>query len=256
MDRFAEGDLVLLVDSRERRYMFRLVSGGVFHSHAGTLTHAEVLGKPQGTEVASSGGARYLALRPTLAEYTLKMKRGPQVIYPKDTAAILIWGDIFPGAAVVEAGIGSGALTLALLRAVGPRGRVTSYEVREDHAAVALANIESFAGAASNHTLRIQDVADGIDAGTDRVVLDLPDPWRVVPAVSAGLVPGGILVTYVPTVPQVQQTVIALEQHGFGFVQTFEVLHRGWHVTARSVRPDHRMVAHTGFITVARSTPD
>jgi len=249
----ADGDLVLLVDRKQRRYLVTLRSGGQFHSHAGVLDHDSLIGAEEGVRVRSSGGAELLAVRPTLAEYVLKMKRGAQVIYPKDIGPILMYADVFPGARVVEAGIGSGALTMALLRAVGPEGAVTSYERREDHAAQALANIAGFLGGTPNHVLRIGDVSEGIDeSDLDRVVLDLPEPWTVVTAAAGALRPGGILLTYLPTVPQVQKAVDAMDDAGFSQCDTFEVLHRGWNISGQSVRPDHRMVAHTGFLTVAR----
>jgi tRNA (adenine57-N1/adenine58-N1)-methyltransferase len=188
------------------------------------------------------------------------MPRGAQVIYPKDLAVIPMWADIYPGARVFEAGVGSGALTMALLRAVGDRGCVVSYEMREDFAATATKNIERFMGKVPNHFLQIRDAYEGIEIGEgtsswmfDRVVLDLPEPWRVVPHAARALRSGGLYLSYVPTVPQVMQTVQALEQSRvFAMVQNFETLLRTWNIKGRSVRPDHRMVAHSGFITVAR----
>lgn len=254
---FSAGDLVLLVDRKQRRYLVTLAAGKSFHSHAGTLDHDALIGSGEGRRVRTSGGAELVVLRPTLADYVLKMKRGAQVIYPKDIGPILVYGDVFPGAAVVEAGVGSGALTMALLRAVGPAGTVTSYERREDHAAQASANIAAFCGEVANHVLRLADISEGIaEREVDRVLLDLPEPWTVVEAAGDALVAGGILLTYLPTVPQVQRAVDALVAHGFGFCETFEVIHRGWNVDGMSVRPDHRMVAHTGFITVARLLGD
>lgn len=254
---FSAGDLVLLVDRKQRRYLVTLAAGKSFHSHAGTLDHDALIGSGEGRRVRTSGGAELVVLRPTLADYVLKMKRGAQVIYPKDIGPILVYGDVFPGAAVVEAGVGSGALTMALLRAVGPAGTVTSYERREDHAAQASANIAAFCGEVTNHVLRLADISEGIaEREVDRVLLDLPEPWTVVEAAGDALVAGGILLTYLPTVPQVQRAVDALVAHGFGFCETFEVIHRGWNVDGMSVRPDHRMVAHTGFITVARLLGD
>lgn len=253
----AAGELVLLVDRKQRRYLVTLEAGRTFHSHAGTLGHDELIGGGEGRRVRTSGGAELVALRPTLADYVLKMKRGAQVIYPKDLGPILVHADVFPGADVVEAGIGSGALTMALLRAVGPTGRVASYERREDHAAQARVNIAAFCGDAANHVVHVADVSDGIaERDVDRVLLDLPEPWTVLPAAGASLRPGGILLTYLPTVPQVQKAVDAMQTHGFGLLETFEVLHRGWNIDGLSVRPDHRMVAHTGFLTVGRLLGD
>jgi tRNA (adenine57-N1/adenine58-N1)-methyltransferase len=186
------------------------------------------------------------------------MPRGAQVLYPKDLALIPMWADVYPGARVFEAGTGSGALTMALLRAVGPRGLVVTYEAREDFSRTAMANIERYLGAVPNLLALRKDAYDGIacpDDGLpfDRVVLDLPEPWRVVPHAARVLRSGGIYVSFVPTVPQVQQTVDALERTAvFGMIETFETLLRTWSVQGRSVRPDHRMVAHSGFLTVAR----
>ncbi len=197
-----------------------------------------------------------LALLPTLGEYVLKMPRGAQVIYPKDLAMITIWADVYPGARVFEAGTGSGALTMALLRAVGLGGSVVSYEAREDFARTAMKNIERYLGSVPTLTVRKQDVYEGIDEGEgifDRIVLDLPEHWRVVPHALRSLRSGGLYLSYVPTVPQVMQTVEALERAAqFGLIETFETLLRTWNIQGRSVRPDHRMVAHSGFITVAR----
>jgi tRNA (adenine57-N1/adenine58-N1)-methyltransferase len=200
-------------------------------------------------------GLRYVALRPTLAEFVLDMPRGAQVIYPKDLAMILFWADVYPGCRVLEAGMGSGALTLALLRAVGPDGRVITYEQREEFARRALANIHMRSGEVSNLTVRLGAVEDGVadEEPVDRVVLDLPEPWKLTPAMARVLRPGGILLSYVPTIIQAQQTAETLgrDRH-WALVETFETLFRPWNIEGQSVRPFHRMVAHTGFITVAR----
>jgi tRNA (adenine57-N1/adenine58-N1)-methyltransferase len=195
-----------------------------------------------------------LALRPTLSEYVLKMPRGAQVLYPKDLGVILQWADVYPGARVFEAGTGSGALTMALLRAVGDRGHVISYEAREDFARTAMKNIERYLGPAHNFTLRQRNAYEGIEeTDVDRVVLDLPEPWQVVPHAAGALRSGGVYLSYVPTIPQVMQTVEALHRaQVFSMIQTFETLLRTWNVEGRSVRPDLRMVAHSGFLTVAR----
>ncbi len=188
------------------------------------------------------------------ADFVLKMPRGAQVIYPKDLGVLLLWGDVYPGATVLEAGTGSGALTMTLLRAVGPAGRVISYEVREDFARQARRNIERLLGTVQNLTLRAHDIYTGIpDRPVDRLFLDLPEPWRVVPHAAEALRPGGVWVSYVPTVPQVAQTVAALRaENRFAVGETVEALVRPWHIDGQSVRPAHRMVAHTGFITTAR----
>lgn len=231
-----------------------LQRGQSFHCHRGIVSHDALIGQPEGTTVRTNTGATLVAVRPTLGEFVLKMKRGAQVVYPKDIAMILMHGDIFPGARVVEAGAGSGALTLGLLRAVGPEGRVTTYELREDFAAVARANVEAYAGKAENLEIRIGDVYEDIaETDVDRIVLDLPEPWRVLGPASSALRPGGIFVSYLPTILQVSQLVEALRADpAWAMIHPFEALVRGWHVDGRSVRPDHRMVAHTGFITTAR----
>lgn len=199
-----------------------------------------------------------LALRPTFGEYVLKMPRGAQVLYPKDLALIPMWADVYPGARVFEAGTGSGALTMALLRAVGPRGLVVTYEAREDFARTAMTNIERYMGAMPNLIALRKNAYEGIDLlddgiPFDRLVLDLPEPWQVVPHAARVLRSGGVYLSFVPTVPQVQQTVEALERTAvFCMIETFETLLRTWSIQGRSVRPDHRMVAHSGFLTVAR----
>lgn len=247
------GEPVLLVDHRGRRYMIHLQPGHVFHYHNGTVDHDSVIDLDPGSTLFSSRHGRLHAFRPTLSDYILEMPRGATVSYPKDIGAILVRADVFTGARVLEAGLGSGALSLALLRAVGDGGRVVSYEVREDHAARAVENVAVYwGGQPAHHEVRPGDVA-GVreEAFFDRVVLDLPEPWATLPAVSRALVPGGIWCSYVPTVPQVQRTAAALVAHGFTRAETVEVLERTWNVSGASVRPDHRMVAHTGFLTTA-----
>jgi tRNA (adenine57-N1/adenine58-N1)-methyltransferase catalytic subunit len=250
---FAAGDRVLLVDSKKRRHLITLVSAGSFHTHAGIVAHDDLIGAPDGTTVRTSRGQRLVAVHPTLAEFVLEMPRGAQVIYPKDLGAILISADIFPGASVLESGIGSGALTTALLRAVGPTGSVVGYELRDDFATKAQSNVLSFLGADVPLTVEVRDVYDGIDVvGLDRVLLDLPEPWRVVKHAANALAPGGILLAYLPTIGQVARLREEMAESPFGMIESYEVLHRGWHVEGQSVRPDHRMVAHTGFITHGR----
>lgn len=254
------GDRVLLIDGRDRRYLVTLATGRQFHSHLGIVEHDDLIGSTEGSSFRASGGGRYIAVRPTLADYILKMPRGAQVVYPKDIGLILVYADVFPGAVVVEAGSGSGSLTLGLSRAVGPDGRVISYEIRDDHHAGAHKNVtewyEGIGGKPANVELRIGDVFEGIpEQGVDRMILDLPEPWRAVGPATAALAHGGILCCYLPTVPQVSQAVEAMRAGGFGLMSTFEGLVRTWNVDGLSVRPDHRMVAHTGFIVVGRKLP-
>ncbi len=250
---FAAGDRVLLVDNRKRRHLVTLEAGGQFHTHAGFVPHAEIIGQPDGCVVRTTRGARLTAVRPTLAEYVLEMPRGAQVIYPKDLGPILVLADVFPGARVLESGVGSGALTMALLRAIGPTGHVTGYEIREDFAKRARQNVEGFLGPDVPLDIEIRDVYEGIELDDlDRILLDLPEPWRVVKHAEQALHAGGILLAYLPTILQVARLREELDESGFGMVQTLEVLNRGWHIEGQSVRPDHRMVAHTGFLTVAR----
>jgi tRNA (adenine57-N1/adenine58-N1)-methyltransferase len=254
---FEPGERVLLVDARERRYLVTLRTGGQWHSHLGSVSHEEVIGALEGSELLTSGGSPLLALRPTLADYVLKMRRRAQVVYPKDIGLILVYADIFLGARVVEAGTGSGALTLALARAVGQEGRVISYETRADHLERAAANLEEWyeahGGKPEGLELRPEDIFAGVpERGIDRMVLDLPEPWRAVEVARECLASGGILCSYMPTIPQVSQTVEAMRAGGFCLLNTFEGLVRTWNVEGQSVRPDHRMVAHTGFIVTGR----
>ena len=250
---FRAGERVLLVDSKQRRHLVTLAEGGEFHTHAGFVPHAEIIGQPDGSVIRTTRGARLTAVRPTLAEYVLEMPRGAQVIYPKDLGPILVLADVFPGARVLESGVGSGALTMALLRAIGPTGHVTGYEIREDFAKRARQNVDGFLGSDMPLDIEIRDVYEGIAVDDlDRILLDLPEPWRVVKHAEQALHAGGILLAYLPTIGQVARLREELEDSGFGMAQTLEVLHRTWHIEGQSVRPDHRMVAHTGFLTHAR----
>ncbi|MEA2974005.1 MAG: tRNA (adenine57-N1/adenine58-N1)-methyltransferase catalytic subunit [Actinomycetota bacterium] len=247
---FAVGDKVLVVDNKNRRYLVTLREGGQFHTHAGFIPHEQFVGQPEGSTLRSSSGSKYLTLRPTLSDFVLSMPRGAQVVYPKDLGPLLILADVYQGARILEAGVGSGALSMAMLQA---GASVTGYEIRADFATVALKNVHSFLGPDVDYRIEERDVYDGIDeSGLDRVVLDLPEPWRVVKHAEVALHPGGIFVSYLPTIGQVAQLHEALDASAFGLAQTIEVLQRSWHVAGQSVRPDHRMVAHTGFLTSAR----
>ncbi len=258
MSYFKNGERIHLVDKKGRQYAMTLKAGDRYQLSGHKIAHDDLIGKPDGSVVTLSGEKQMIALRPTFGEYVLKMPRGAQVLYPKDLALIPMWADVYPGARVFEAGTGSGALTMALLRAVGPCGLVVTYEAREDFARTAMTNIERYMGVMPNLMTLRRNAYEGIDLledgiPFDRMVLDLPEPWQVVPHAVKALRSGGMYLSFVPTVPQVQQTVEALERTAvFGMVETFETLLRTWSIQGRSVRPDHRMVAHSGFLTVAR----
>ena len=252
---FAGGDLVLLVDRKNRSYLRRLEPGGFFHSHSGLMAWDDLLERPEGTELRSVGGTRFQAFRPTLSDFVVKMKRGAQVIYPKDLGPMLMLADIAPGHRVLESGLGSGALSLALLRA---GAEVFGYELRGDFASRARKNVQEFLGteALSRYHVEQRDCYEGIDAERlDRVVLDLPEPWRVAPHAVGRLRPGGLLVAYTPSVIQAARLRESLDRGPWALAATVEVLQRGWHIAGEAVRPDHRMVAHTGFLTHARRLP-
>lgn len=257
MSQLANGDRIHLVDQKKRQYALTLKAGETYQFSGQKIAHDALIGRPDGSIVTLSGGKRMMALRPTFGDYVLKMPRGAQVLYPKDLAIIPMWADVYPGARVFEAGTGSGALTMALLRAVGPEGLVVTYELREDFARTAQTNIARVMNPVNLRTFR-KSAYEGIgllDDGIpfDRVVLDLPEPWQVIPHAVNALRSGGIYLSFVPTIPQVMQTVEALERTTvFGMIETFETLLRTWSIQGRSVRPDHRMVAHSGFLTVAR----
>jgi tRNA (adenine57-N1/adenine58-N1)-methyltransferase catalytic subunit len=251
---FAEGDRVQLTDPKGRTQIIVLRPGGVHHTHRGALEHDALLGQPDGSVVTSAAGTAYLAMRPLLSDWTLSMPRGAQVVYPKDAAQIVMMGDMFGGARVLEAGAGSGALTCSLLQAVGEGGRVHSWEQREDFAQVARRNVEAFFGGAHPAwTLHVGDVAGCTQTGFDRVVLDLLTPWELLPMVGRALEPGGVFIGYVATTTQLSELVEGLRTHG-GFTEprAWESLVRDWHADGLAVRPDHRMVAHTAFLVTAR----
>ena len=249
------GERVLLVDAKDRRYLVRLRSGATFHTHAGIVAHDDVIGQDEGDVVEATTGRRFLVLRPTLAEVILKMPRGAQVIYPKDLGAILVSADIGPRMRVLEAGVGSGALSMTLLRA---GASVVGYELREEFAQRARENVVALLGEDVDYRIEIRDVTKGIDEeGLDRILLDMPEPWEVVAGAAVALRPGGILLSYLPTINQTAQLREALADGPWGLAESSELLRRTWHIERRSVRPDHRMVAHTGFLTTARRlTPE
>jgi tRNA (adenine57-N1/adenine58-N1)-methyltransferase catalytic subunit len=282
---FADGETVLLLDRGENRRLVRLRAGAKAHGHKGYLEHDRIIGAREGVLVRSSTGATYLVFRPRLADYTLEMPRRSAIIYPKDIGFILVWADIYPGATVVESGLGSGSLTLALLRAVGPTGQVIVYENRADMIASAMINIRAFTtpsefggavgeeqldaltdlealeppdidavGSPSNLIVRNRDVYEGIEeTDVDRMVLDLAEPWRVLPHALDALRPGAVLACYSPSIMQVQRTIEGLEAtRGFAQTETLEVLYRPWHIKGQAVRPVQQMVSHTAFLTFTR----
>ncbi len=252
---FVEGESCLLYDDRGKQYLLTLKTGADFHYDKGVVAHDQIIGVPEGTTLRSSRDFPVTVLRPRLADYVLRMKRGAAVMYPKDTSAIVTWADIAPGSTVLEAGTGSGALTLALSRAAGADGRVVTVDTREDHQTHAKRLIERFTGTMpANIEFRVGDVADNVaDVQPNRIVLDLPEPWHCAQVAAEGLAGGGVFAAYLPTVPQVQQLRDVIEtSRAFMEIDTFEILMRSWAVSGRSVRPEHRMVGHTGFITVAR----
>jgi tRNA (adenine57-N1/adenine58-N1)-methyltransferase len=248
---FLEGEKALFIDSKKRRYLVTLNMEGEFHSHSGFIPHTNVIGQKPGLVAESTKGARYTVLRPTLEDFVIEMPRGAQVIYPKDLAPMCMLGDIYPGARVFETGIGSGALSMTMLRW---GAHITGLELREDFLNRAKSNVKSFLGeeALDRYDVSLGDSYEDCPEGEfDRVMLDLPEPWRVTATAEKILVPGGLLVAYTP---QITQAVQVRESMGKGWVdqRTIEVLHRTWHIEGMAVRPDHRMVAHTAFLTVAR----
>ncbi|MGH8860213.1 MAG: tRNA (adenine-N1)-methyltransferase [Jatrophihabitantaceae bacterium] len=252
---FRPGERVQLSDPKGRLHTVTLEAGKQFHTHRGAIEHDALIGAPEGSVVPSTAGTLYLALRPLLVDFVLSMPRGAAVIYPKDAAQIITMGDIHPGATVLEAGAGSGSLTCALLRAVGPSGRVVSYEVREDHAEVAVRNVETFFGERpANWDLRIGDAVEhAVGETVDRIILDMLSPWEVLPAIAAALNPGGVLIGYVASTTQLSRLVEAIRELG-GFTEPagWETFLRGWHVVGLAVRPEHRMIGHTAFLVSAR----
>lgn len=248
------GDAVLFIDRKEREYLRVLKPGARVHIRGGTMHADHLIGLEEGRTVYNSAQEPFLMVRPTFAQLIPNLPRRAQVIYPKDIGPILVWGDIYPGAAVIEVGVGPGALSMALLRAVGAEGRVYSYEARADFAEMAQTNVRQYYGDAPNWTLKVADALAGFEErAVDRMTVDIAEPWSLLPAAAAALRPGGLIVGYVPTVLQVKQFVDSLRDHGgFAAVQFFETLVRFWYVKSRSIRPEHRMIGHTGFVVVAR----
>ncbi|MGV9711303.1 tRNA (adenine-N1)-methyltransferase [Gordonia sp. NPDC003424] len=261
---FAVGDRVQLTDAKGRKFTVHLEAGKLFHTHRGAIAHDDLIGAPEGSIVSATSGTQYLALRPLLTDYVLSMPRGAQVIYPKDAAQIVTEGDIFPGARVLEAGAGSGALTCSLLRAVGERGTVTSYEVRDDHAEHAVRNVETFFGERpANWEIVVDDLAHldatalPADEHFDRVVLDMLAPWEPLEVVRNAITPGGVLIIYVATVTQLSRIVEALrDQECWTEPRAWESLVREWSAVGLAVRPEHKMQGHTAFLITARRLAD
>ncbi|MFB9376463.1 tRNA (adenine-N1)-methyltransferase [Kineococcus gynurae] len=261
------GERVQLTDPRGRRHTITLTPGQEFHTHRGRFTHDDLIGRPDGTVVTNTAGIEYLVLRPLLADFVLSMPRGAAVVYPKDSGQIVQMADIFPGATVIEAGVGSGALTMSLLRAVGDGGRVLSFERRDDFAAVARGNVETFFGEPHPAwTLTVGDLVEALPAagldsaagtGADRAVLDMLAPWECLDAVAAALAPGGVLICYVATATQLSRVAeTARASQAWTEPEAWESMVRGWHLEGLAVRPDHRMVAHTGFLITMRRLAD
>lgn len=298
---FAVGDQVQLTDPKGRMHQIVLQAGGTFHTHRGSLSHDDLIGAPEGSVVAASSGTAYVALRPLLADYTLAMKRGATIVYPKDAAQVLAYADVFPGARVLEAGAGSGALSCWLLRAIGPDGELVSFEARADFAEIARENVRKYFGevppwwrlvtgelsarlaldpsarteAAYSRYEHLrpgggaagsaeQEAGEGagqdgaaLEPAFDRVVLDMLAPWENIDGAARALIPGGLICCYVATTTQLSRVTEGLRAHG-GFFEpaAWETLNRGWHVDGLAVRPDHRMIAHTGFLVTARRLAD
>ncbi|AFR49002.1 MULTISPECIES: tRNA (adenine-N1)-methyltransferase [Gordonia] len=256
---FVVGDRVQLTDAKGRKFTVLLDEGKQFHTHRGAISHDDLIGSPEGSIVSATSGTQYLALRPLLVDYVLSMPRGAQVIYPKDAAQIVLEGDIFPGARVLEAGAGSGALTCSLLRAVGAEGEVVSYEIRDDHAEHAIRNVETFfGGRPANWHLTVDDLANvDQDERFDRVILDMLAPWEPLDVVRTVLKPGGVLTVYVATVTQLSRVMEALrEQECWTEPRAWETLLREWSAVGLAVRPEHKMQGHTAFLITARRLAD
>lgn len=259
---FQPGDRVQLTDAKRRHFTIILEAGGQYFTHKGAINHDEIIGKDEGSVVQSTHGADYLCFRHLMVDHVLSMPRGAAVIYPKDSAQILVEGDIFPGAKVLEAGAGSGALSMSLLRAVGEHGQVISYEIREDHLAFAKDNVEEyFSGMPKNWSPRLGDLKEvtqeDLGGPVDRVILDMLEPWECLDVVRDVLIPGGVFMTYVATVPQLMKGMEGIrETQSFTEPRAWESLVREWKVEGLATRPEHRMNAHTAFLIWARRLAD
>lgn len=251
---FRVGDRVQLTDPKGKLHTITLAAGAQWHTHRGWIEHDQIIGVPEGSVVSTTNGTPYLALRPLLSDFVLSMPRGATIVYPKDAAAIVGVADIFPGARVVEAGVGSGALSISLLRAIGPQGHLFSYEKRAEFAEVARTNVETFLGQVPNWSLEVAPLQEAaLPEDVDRFVLDMLAPWECLDAAAKSLLPGGVLIAYVATATQLSTTVEALRSHGsFTEPTSTETIVRGWHLEGLAVRPEHRMIGHTGFLTFAR----
>jgi tRNA (adenine57-N1/adenine58-N1)-methyltransferase len=253
-----EDEPVVLLDRKDREYLVRLQRSRPIAIRGGKIPIEELIGRDEGCVVRSSLNEPFLVFRPTLPQLIPNLPRNAQVVYPKDLGPILIWADLFPGARVVEAGVGAGALSMTLLRAIGSSGQLVSYDIRKDFADMACRNVSKYFGPTPNWTLKIGDIGTELDeTEVDRVVLDLPEPWRVIEGAWKALKPGGVFLSYLPTVIQVKSLVDALrDDKRFACIETTETLMRFWHIKGMSARPQHRMIAHTGFLTSARRLAD
>ncbi len=248
-----DSETVVFIDRKDREYLVRLERSRAISIRGGAISAADLISKDEGTVVRSSLNEAFLVLRPTLPQLIPNLPRQAQVIYPKDLGPIMIWADLFSGARVIEAGVGAGALTLALLRVIGTAGHLFSYELREDFADMARKNVAAYLGSAPQWTLKVADVATVAETDIDRMILDLPEPWKAIEIAWKALRPGGVLLCYLPTVLQVKSLVDGLrDDKRFACIETMETLMRFWHIKGLSARPQHRMVAHTGFLVTAR----
>jgi tRNA (adenine57-N1/adenine58-N1)-methyltransferase len=256
---FREGDRVQLTGPKGRLNTITLKAGEKFGTHRGDLLHDEIIGKPEGSVVLNQTGVEYLAFRPLLSDFVMSMPRGAAIIYPKDSAQIVTMGDIFPGARVVEAGVGSGGLSMYLLRAIGDRGTLDSFERRDEFAEIAKANVATNLGMVpANWNLHLGDLQEKLPAvkksgSVDRIILDMLAPWECIEQCAQALTPGGLIMAYVATVTQLSRFTEAVKQsQHFSDPEAWESMTRGWHLQGLAVRPEHRMIGHTGFLVSAR----